>query len=106
MKFFTGPIYDLKIIYDLRTGNSRGFGFIYFDRIQDAQAARDGMNGTYLHGRRIRVDYSVTKRAHSPTPGRYMGFQSSSCYRNRYSSSSYYDRRSRRYHHSSRSNSR
>ena len=26
-----------------------------------------------LNGRTIRVDYSVTPRAHSPTPGRYMG---------------------------------
>ena len=27
-----------------------------------------------LDGRRIRVDYYITSRAHSPTPGRYMGW--------------------------------
>lgn len=27
-----------------------------------------------LDGRKIRIDYSVTKRAHSPTPGNYQGF--------------------------------
>ena len=26
-----------------------------------------------LDGRRIRVDYSITKRPHTPTPGVYMG---------------------------------
>lgn len=26
-----------------------------------------------FQGRKIRVDYSLTKKAHSPTPGRYMG---------------------------------
>lgn len=31
------------------------------------------MNGLDIDGRRIRVDYSVTKRPHSPTPGMYMG---------------------------------
>ena len=31
------------------------------------------MNGMHLDGRPIRVDFSVTKRAHTPTPGRYMG---------------------------------
>ena len=30
-------------------------------------------NGMELDGRRIRVDYSITKRAHTPTPGMYMG---------------------------------
>ena len=28
---------------------------------------------TVLDGRKIRVDYSITKRAHTPTPGMYMG---------------------------------
>ncbi len=31
------------------------------------------MNGTDLDGKKIRVDYSITKRAHTPTPGMYMG---------------------------------
>lgn len=29
--------------------------------------------GQVLHGKEVRIDYSVTKRAYSPTPGRYMG---------------------------------
>ena len=28
---------------------------------------------TELDGKKIRVDFSITKRAHTPTPGVYMG---------------------------------
>ena len=31
------------------------------------------MNGADLDGRKIRVDFSITKRPHTPTPGMYMG---------------------------------
>lgn len=31
------------------------------------------MNGVELDGRRLRVDFSITKRPHTPTPGVYMG---------------------------------
>ncbi|KAM5157500.1 transformer-2 protein homolog alpha-like [Mantella aurantiaca] len=37
------------------------------------QSAMEHANGMELDGRRIRVDYSITKRAHTPTPGIYMG---------------------------------
>lgn len=35
--------------------------------------AKDRANGMELDGRRIRVDFSITKRPHTPTPGIYMG---------------------------------
>lgn len=35
--------------------------------------AMERANGMELDGRRIRVDYSITKRPHTPTPGIYMG---------------------------------
>ena len=35
--------------------------------------AKASTNGLEIDGRRIRVDYSITKRAHTPTPGVYMG---------------------------------
>jgi transformer-2 protein len=43
------------------------------DSIADAQRAVDQLNGTNLHGRQIRVDFSATQRAHAPTPGEYRG---------------------------------
>ena len=94
--FCLGPIYDTKIIYDATTGNSRGFGFIYFEYLEDAIAARRACNGICLHGRRIRVDYSITRRPHSPTPGVYMGLRSKSHYRRE--ESSYYRSSTHRRH--------
>ncbi|KAG0424671.1 hypothetical protein HPB47_028132 [Ixodes persulcatus] len=35
--------------------------------------AKDRCNGLEIDGRKIRVDYSITQRAHTPTPGIYMG---------------------------------
>ena len=46
---------------------------VYFERIDDSKEAMERANGMELDGRRIRVDYSITKRAHTPTPGIYMG---------------------------------
>ena len=31
------------------------------------------MDGQELDGRQVRVDFSITKRPHTPTPGKYMG---------------------------------
>uniref|UniRef100_A0A1I7XAG3 RRM domain-containing protein n=1 Tax=Heterorhabditis bacteriophora TaxID=37862 RepID=A0A1I7XAG3_HETBA len=68
-----GEIEKVELVYDHPTGRSRGFGFIYFDKLEDACAARDKLSGTELDGHKIRVDFSLTKRAHTPTPGQYMG---------------------------------
>lgn len=64
-----GTIEHVSIIHDAKTGNSRGFGFIYYAQIDQASLARSNCNGMTLEGKIIRVDYSITKRAHTPTPG-------------------------------------
>ncbi|CAF0745713.1 unnamed protein product [Didymodactylos carnosus] len=68
-----GRIEDVRIVYDRRTGRSRGFGFVYFDRVDDAKEAKKETHGTDIDGQKIRVDYSLTEKAHAPTPGIYMG---------------------------------
>ncbi|XP_031566771.1 transformer-2 protein homolog beta-like [Actinia tenebrosa] len=68
-----GPIEDINIVYDHQTGRSRGFGFVYYEYTEDAEMAKERTSGIELDGRRIRVDFSITKRAHTPTPGIYMG---------------------------------
>jgi len=68
-----GRIEKCELIMDRRTGRSRGFGCIYFEDVEDARRAREELNGTRLGGANIRVDYSLTRRAHTPTPGQYMG---------------------------------
>jgi transformer-2 protein len=68
-----GPIEDVQVVYDRQTGRSRGFAFVYYDEIDDAREAKEKTNGVEVDGRRIRVDFSITKRPHTPTPGIYMG---------------------------------
>lgn len=69
-----GPLEKCTLVLDApasKTGKSRGFGFVYYESIEDASKAREEMNGTDFHGNKIRVDYSITKDAHKPTPGIY-----------------------------------
>ncbi|WFD19342.1 hypothetical protein MCAP1_001572 [Malassezia caprae] len=68
-----GEVEKVVIVYDARTGRSRGFGFLTMKDVEAATEAIQQMNGVELHGRRIRVDYSSTSRAHDPTPGEYRG---------------------------------
>ena len=56
-----------------QTDRSRGFGFITMRSIEAAARVVDKMNGSVLHGRTLRVDFSATQKAHAPTPGEYKG---------------------------------
>lgn len=51
----------------------RGFAFINFMHLEDARCAKDAMCDKVLHGKRIRVDFSISDGPHQKTPGRYMG---------------------------------
>ncbi|XP_071442980.1 transformer-2 protein homolog alpha-like isoform X1 [Hetaerina americana] len=68
-----GPVERVQVVIDAKTGRSRGFSFVYFESTEDAKAAKEQCTGMEIDGRRIRVDYSITQRAHTPTPGIYMG---------------------------------
>ncbi|CBY18192.1 unnamed protein product [Oikopleura dioica] len=68
-----GKMESCKLVYDQKREESRGFGFITYDSIEDAIYAKKDATGMDINGHEIRIDYSITKRAHSPTPGFYMG---------------------------------
>ncbi|CAM9145146.1 unnamed protein product, partial [Lampetra planeri] len=68
-----GPLADVCIVYDQQSRRSRGFAFVYFENKDDAKEAKERVNSMELDGRRVRVDFSITKRPHTPTPGIYMG---------------------------------
>lgn len=87
-----GIIEKATIVYDAKTKMSRGFGFVYYQELNAASAAKVECNGMILHDRTIRVDYSVTERPHTPTPGVYMGDRSTG--KRRYRSSYSYRGRS------------
>ena len=64
-----GLLQNTQVVIDNYSGQSRGFAFVNFESMKDASAAREALNGLDLDGRKIRVEYSLTKRPHSPTPG-------------------------------------
>uniref|UniRef100_A0A914DA40 RRM domain-containing protein n=1 Tax=Acrobeloides nanus TaxID=290746 RepID=A0A914DA40_9BILA len=70
-----GSIEKVSLVMDHPRGRSRGFGFVYFSRAEDAVKAKEYATDTAMEidGHKVRVDYSLTKRAHTPTPGQYMG---------------------------------
>jgi len=68
-----GEVQECKIVHDHATGRSRGFAFVNMATLSGAEDAKERLNGAELDGRRIRVDYSITQRPHTPTPGVYMG---------------------------------
>lgn len=68
-----GEVEKIVIVYDQRTGRSRGFGFITMRSIKDATQCIEKLNEFTIHGRNVRVDYSATVRPHDPTPGQYLG---------------------------------
>ena len=46
---------------DQETGRSRRYGFVSFDNFDSSDRAREMMNGQYLQGNRIDVDYAYKK---------------------------------------------
>lgn len=68
-----GAVDKVQVVIDAKTGRSRGFCFVYYENQEDAKVAKNECTGMEIDGRRIRVDFSITQRAHTPTPGIYMG---------------------------------
>ncbi|KAK9886022.1 hypothetical protein WA026_014808 [Henosepilachna vigintioctopunctata] len=97
-----GPVERVQVVIDAKTGRSRGFSFVYFKNANDAKIAKEQCSGMKISGKNIRVDYSITERAHTPTPGIYMGkptYKFSDRYDRRRERDDYYgSSRSSRYH--------
>ncbi|XP_058001894.1 oligouridylate-binding protein 1 isoform X1 [Hevea brasiliensis] len=55
---------DARVMWDQKTGRSRGFGFVSFRSQQDAQNAINDLNGKWLGSRQIRCNWA-TKGASS-----------------------------------------
>eukprot|EP00163_Fabomonas_tropica_P013381 TRINITY_DN24901_c0_g1_i1.p1 TRINITY_DN24901_c0_g1~~TRINITY_DN24901_c0_g1_i1.p1 ORF type:complete len:140 (-),score=29.96 TRINITY_DN24901_c0_g1_i1:294-713(-) len=53
-----GEIAQLQIPQDQASGTNKGFGFVEFEEVEDAQAAIENMNGAELFGRVLKVNKS------------------------------------------------
>lgn len=62
---------EAKVVTDRETGRSKGFGFVTFERDEDADAATHALNDTDLHGRKIRVSPAVDKPRDNSGSGGY-----------------------------------
>ena len=53
-----GEIVRLSLPTDRDSGNPKGFGYVEYGSVDEAEAALDAMKGAELSGRRLRLDYS------------------------------------------------
>ena len=51
-----GEVVSVSLITDRDTGRPKGFGFVEMASAEQAQAAKDALDGTDLDGRSIKVD--------------------------------------------------
>ncbi|KAI5480053.1 polyadenylate-binding protein [Pseudohyphozyma bogoriensis] len=56
-----GSLSDARVMWDMNSGKSRGYGFLAFRDRTDAEQAIATMNGEYLGSRAIRVNYANQK---------------------------------------------
>lgn len=68
-----GKVVDCRIVVDPRSRESRGFGFVTMDSLENAERCVKYLNRSTLEGRIITVEKAKRKRARTPTPGSYLG---------------------------------
>ncbi|MDH5511524.1 MAG: RNA-binding protein, partial [Nitrospinota bacterium] len=71
MDFFSeaGAVQSAKVITDMSTGRSKGFGFVEMETDEGAEKAIEIINGKELQGRSIRVDLAKEKEKGAPRGG-------------------------------------
>lgn len=58
-----GEVASVSVITDKYTGRSRGFAFVEMPSDDQANAAIEGLNGTELDGRSLKVNQARPKRS-------------------------------------------
>ncbi|DBA13463.1 TPA: hypothetical protein GDO54_018533, partial [Pyxicephalus adspersus] len=56
-----GRISDARVVKDMTTGKSKGYGFVSFFNKWDAESAITQMGGQWLGGRQIRTNWATRK---------------------------------------------
>ncbi|XP_050152304.1 serine/arginine-rich splicing factor SR45a-like isoform X3 [Malus sylvestris] len=76
-KFFNkqGKVLDCHLVTDPRTRESRGFGFVTMETVEDAERCIKYLDRSVLEGRLVTVEKAKRKRGRTPTPGRYQGLR-------------------------------
>ena len=64
-----GTLSDARVMWDMNTGKSRGYGFLAFRDRTDAEQAIAAMNGEWLGSRAIRCNWANQKNNQAGQPG-------------------------------------
>ncbi|KAF2255063.1 RNA-binding domain-containing protein [Trematosphaeria pertusa] len=68
-----GEVEQCNIMRDPHTKESRGFGFVKMVTPDQADAAKEGLQGEVHQGRTLSIEKARRARPRTPTPGKYYG---------------------------------
>ncbi|PKX90702.1 RNA recognition motif domain-containing protein [Aspergillus novofumigatus IBT 16806] len=68
-----GDVENCSIMLDPHTKESRGFGFVKMVTAEQADAAKEGLQGEVIEGRTLSIEKARRSRPRTPTPGKYFG---------------------------------
>jgi transformer-2 protein len=68
-----GDVEKCQIMKDPHTKESRGFGFVKMVTSEQAEAAKEGLQGEQIEGRTLSIEKARRARPRTPTPGKYFG---------------------------------
>lgn len=68
-----GTVEKCQIMCDPHTKESRGFGFVKMITSEEADAAKEGLQGKEFEGRTLSIEKARRARPRTPTPGKYFG---------------------------------
>ena len=68
-----GDVDNCSIMVDPHTKESRGFGFVNMTTPDQADAAKEGLQGEVIEGRTLSIEKARRSRPRTPTPGKYFG---------------------------------
>lgn len=57
-----GKIVSCAVITNRETGRSKGFGFVEFETVEEAEKAKEAMDGQEIAGRAIKIDFARPRR--------------------------------------------
>ena len=66
-----GDVESCSIMRDPHTRDSRGFGFVKMVTSDQADAAKNGLNGEVYEGRTLSIEKARRSKPRTPTPGQY-----------------------------------
>jgi cold-inducible RNA-binding protein len=68
-----GEVVSVNLITDRDSGRPKGFGFVEMGSPEDAQKAKEAIDGTQLDGRALKVDVAKEQVPRAPRSGGYGG---------------------------------